>query len=507
MGTNDLTKKSFLNSAASILQFLARIGTQLVVTPILVLTLGEGLFGAWQICLRLLDQLVSTEGRSLQALKWTLAHKLSDPDPLPKRTDVGSAVRVWTIFLPLQIAVGAAIVCLAPVFVGESADELGSTVRLALLILVLNLLLSGLTNLGDAILVGENLGYKALKLRIPMVVFNGALLVTAAKLGFGIPGLACAVVVVTITTGLGYLVLVRLNVRWLGIAWPNREQLKSFFGFSAWVMLWTLFNKLLLSGDVIVLGIVASAEVVTTYFLTLYLMQAGASIISMAVGGAMPSLGKIVGQGHWEAARAVRSEIMRLTWLLVTVLGGVAILWNERFLGIWVGPDKFAGGIANLLIVALIAQQVFFRNDAFMIDTTLNIRKKVAFGAIGAVSTLAAAALLGRAFGIVGLLCGLILGRMVLTLALPILVSTNLKGRPLRQFLGVVRPGLTTAAIFYACWSFQPLLQAESWISLILFAGATSVATLGAALLVGLSAAHRKQLVQRLTAMLPRGAG
>ena len=158
-----LTKKASLNAAASTAEQGARIVAGLIISPILLTHLGDTVFGIWQVLQRLIGHASPASGRPGEALKWTIAHEQRSTDYEFKRRQVGNALAVWVLFLPLLLAIGGVLAWLSPVWLDVPPDSYG-TVRLAAGILVLDAVLFSLLYLPQSVLQGENLGYKRLGL-------------------------------------------------------------------------------------------------------------------------------------------------------------------------------------------------------------------------------------------------------------------------------------------------------------------------------------------------------
>ena len=188
-------------------------------------------------------------------------------------------------------------------------------------------------------------------------------------------------------------------------------------------------------------------------------------------------------------------------WLIATVLGCVGLAWNGSFVSLWIGPEAFAGRLANLVLMLLITQQMFMRADAFIVDTTLSIRHKVLSGIVSAVVALSLAAWLGERYGIVGVATGMLAGRSILTLAFPALVGAALKVSPARQLAAILRPGLTMALILGATYRFGSSLATDSWVVLVLAASATALLSAVAAWFLGLTRNQRTGLRARLASV------
>lgn len=228
------------------------------------------------------------------------------------------------------------------------------------------------------------------------------------------------------------------------------------------------------------------------------------------VFGILPGLGGIIGTGDLERAAKVRGEIMSLTWLVVTVLGTGVILWNRTFISLWVGANHYVGAFPNLLIVVVVLQFVLIRTDANVIDLTLRLNRKVILGAISIIISLLAASILVYFYkmGIIGVSLGILLGRLLLTIAYPNLIGRMLKIQPSSQIRAIFRPALVTTFLFVTAFSADRLLPTphwqslHGWITLVFGAGVTACAVFGLAFAGGLSRRQQKNILYRVRAVL-----
>jgi O-antigen/teichoic acid export membrane protein len=254
-----------------------------------------------------------------------------------------------------------------------------------------------------------------------------------------------------------------------------------------------------MASDIIILGFVASSAAVTTYTLTGF---AGVTLMSLAttvLGAVTPGLGGVIGLKQFEKAAALRAEMLTANWLLLTALGSTILLWNRSFVSLWVGAEHYAGFWANLLIVVMIVQFMFIRNDAFVIDLTLELREKVIVGAIAAVLSVALSIALIPSLGIAGLCLGMIGGRLVLSVSYPLILKRKLGATGRARLRELVRPGLTMGFMFAAACYLSRTLLVESWPLWLLCASVSFSFALGFALIAGLDGNKRRSLLRRLT--------
>jgi hypothetical protein len=237
---------------------------------------------------------------------------------------------------------------------------------------------------------------------------------------------------------------------------------------------------------------------VTVYALTSFAGQTLLSIVTMLLGAVTPGLGGVIGRKQFEKASALRQEMITMSWLLLTAIGSTILLWNRSFIFLWVGEERYAGFWPNLLIVLMVGQFVFIRNDAQLIDLTLQLREKVIMGAIAAALSIGLSALLIPSLGIVGLCVGMIAGRMVLTISYPLIINSYL-GRPARMLRlnGLLRRALTTLFIFAVSGYYGRELLADNWFVWVLCVAVSFALAFSLALVAGLSAETRRGIITR----------
>ena len=174
-----------------------------------------------------------------------------------------------------------------------------------------------------------------------------------------------------------------------------------------------------MASDILILGMVASPSDVATYALTSFAGTTLLSLVTIVFGAVTPGLGGVIGQKQYERASEIRIEMMTVSWLLLAAVGSTILLWNRSFIFLWVGPQHYSGFWANLLMVLMIVQLIYIRNDSYVIDFTLQLRDKVLMAVVAAVISIGLSALLIPRMGIAGICLGMILGRLALTISYP----------------------------------------------------------------------------------------
>ena len=181
----------------------------------------------------------------------------------------------------------------------------------------------------------------------------------------------------------------------------------------------------------------------------------------------------------------------------MTAVGSTILLWNHSLLGLWVGPENYAGTPVNLLIVFIMAQTAFIRSDAFVIDAALQPRLRVAVTAATAALTIGLATLLTMRFGMVGLCAGVLAGRLTQSIAYPRLVRTCLGPPSAGARSWMLRPLLVMSLLFAAAAFLGDRVVATHWIVWAAGVGATLAVVLPVALATGLPPDLRAAVLTR----------
>jgi len=219
------------------------------------------------------------------------------------------------------------------------------------------------------------------------------------------------------------------------------------------------------------------------------------------------ALGGVIGRGEYEWAAGLRAEIMNLTWLFVTAVGATILLWNRSFLTLWVGPENYAGFWTNLLVVIATVQTALVRTDAYVLDATLQPRLRVWVAAVAGVAIVGFSIALTPSLGIVGVCLGVLMGRLVQTIAYPLLVDRCLH-RPARlRIRSIARPLTVMLVMFGATATVGERVLAHHWLGWAAGVALSLAIMMAVAFVAGLPAEARGTVLGRLRTMLATARG
>lgn len=506
MNDDSLARKASLNSVALLLDYAARIIVNLVTVRFLLLGLGDIYYGIWQLLSQITTYLNAAGGRPTQALTVLTTNQQHTTTDDVKRQAVGSAVIVWLLYLPLLIIAGALLIWQLPYWITDAPLTSYKIIRIAVSILVINLIMLNVIDIPRSVLSGDNQGYRRIGLSALTVMMGGVGMIVAIKAGWGLIGVSASVLLTTLLTSILFFQVTKKYVTWFGIARPDRAAIKRLLKLSGWFMLWQFLWQFISFGDLILLGFLADAEAVAHYSPSRYAPQMIGGVIIALCAGLFPGLGGIIGQENYQRAAAIRVELFTLTWVAITIGGTAVLLFNRSFVTLWVGDAYYIGTIPFLILVVLLMVVLFARHDSIIIDYTLNIRGKMLISTVSVVVTIIAAYLLFNQFdmGLIGLEIGFVIGQLVLLIAYPYIVAHALHIPYFRQYTMSLRPAICTLCLFgMAAW-ISTKFVITSWIQLIFVACMAIVFIAAITVPFGLSTAARQPLQERAQNIIKR---
>jgi hypothetical protein len=162
--------------------------------------------------------------------------------------------------------------------------------------------------------------------------------------------------------------------------------------------------------------------------------------------------------------------------------------------------------LPNLLIILMVSQFVFIRNDANIIDLTLDLRSKALLGLFSAGCSAGIAMVLVGVYklGIMGLTLGFITGQLILSIGYPLIVGRFFRTAIYSQLRGILRPAFVTILLFTSFTVLGNYLAANTWLSLAAGVGSTVGLLSLLAVTFGVTKEQRKSLLNRIRKVFPK---
>lgn len=424
-----LANSAKLNSISGLLFFAARIIIVLIMNPLFIQYLGSTYFGIWKSIEKFLGFASVADGKATQALKWTIANQESSEDFDKKKREVGSAIIIWFFFLPVLAMIILLLVVFAPELIKDVSAIDYTLITTVFLLLGINLIITPLFGIPDSVLIGTNNGFVSNYNKIIWAIAGAILMYIALIMGYGLEELAMIVVFVTIMRGINLLFLVKKNVEWFALLKPKKGEIYSFFKFSSWVLVWSFIAKFLLGSEVILLSALMGPEMVSSYIFTSYLAFTTISLSAIVTSSITPGLGMLIGNKDYLKSQGVILKLRNFSFAFSLFSGAIILLLNKSFVTLWGNEELFLGWENNFLITLLMIQLISIRNEAFLIDLSLNLKVKVLFGVLSVVLSLVFSIVLYKymSSNVSSILLGILMGRFLLLFIFPIIINKLVK--------------------------------------------------------------------------------
>jgi O-antigen/teichoic acid export membrane protein len=483
------------NAAANYVNFGVVAAAGFALNPVLLRNLGASNFGLWRASQRMLDFASVADGRTAQALKWIVAHGAARRDAsTQQRQHVGAALVLWALWLPVLLAVAVTVGLLLPVLLRDSAYSPGLT-RLVGLSLGLNVVLYGVLSIPDSVLVGVNRGYLSTNITTGVTAATSAVMAALAIAGRGPLALALTLPLSAVVNAFLTWRVARRRVAWWGAEWPSRGQVRDMAAFSGWTLAWQATNKLLLSADLVLVGVFIGLEAAASYTFTTYLAQFVAGACQLTTSALMPPLGAALGSGEYATSSKVATITRSLTLAMATTMACGIVLLNRLVVGAWVGGTHYLGLLVTTIVALDLVQCSLLRTDAQILDSGLRIARSVV---VTTTFTIAGVVLAIPVYQLTQslpwMLVALVAPRLVPTLALPRMVRVLVHGGAVPRRDHILSGATFVTVVLLA--AAQTTLELPSWLI------AVGDAIVGSGLLVLLWALTpepiRERVVRRL---------
>ena len=497
-GPSDLSRRAGMTFLSGMVQQAARIVTGLALTPIIIRGLGAELYGAWTMIQQTVGYLALGDARPMGTLKFTLAVEQHVDDYEQKRRQVGAALAMWALTLPILLALGGAVVWAAPHFIRTDPAHNGA-VRAALAVAVLTLGADRVLSLPGNILRGLNLEYRLLGWNGALALLSGILSAGAVWLGWGLVGLAWAsLVTVALSAGVAFTVMRRV-VPWFGVQRPGGAEIRRYSRLGGWLFIGSLGTILLTGSDLLAVGIVLGPSAAAVYAATGAVLRLTIDPVSLLLGSGNAGIAGLCGRGDLARVRRLHREMQAAGLALMTIVGTGVVLLNPSFLRLWVGPGLFGGHLTNVVMVLLAMERIFFRVDTVVMDGFMEFRRKGIAVLVTGLLGLGLGMLLARELGLAGMAVGTFAGRLGLNVYLPLVIRRRLAGAAPARGVSLARPLATGAALLAAAWALAPLFTLHSWPTFGAAALASGVLITAIVVGAGLDRQSRGTLLSRLS--------
>jgi O-antigen/teichoic acid export membrane protein len=493
---DDKTMRAAKTAVVTLAQTFVSLVIGLVSVPILVKSLGRESYGVWLLLGQVISYLALVDFGNASIAKLKLASPGGEDERDVKQEVLTTTLLGAVVTTPLVALTGVAVTAGLASRYADNNVSAGSIVAAASL-LVAAFLAMRLASLPTFALFGANMEYRSAFGRLMITTANSVLDIVAALFGFGMVGLACNRLLAQVALGLNLQRAAKRFVPWYGFTqfdWSKLGPLlkqNSFCLFAQWG------NTLVEAVDILVVGLAVGAEAVPVYTITSALPRLLFMLFNQAMSGANAGLVGLFASGDKRRFHFIRTQQEIVTLACLAVVGAVTLAVNRGFVGLWVGPEYYGGGLLTGLAVAWYFAVITSRHYCNALWAALDFnrmaRVQVAAGLVG----LAAGIFGGRLAGIPGAIAGLVAVRLTANLLNAWRLDDLLRIPTREHVAALCLPFAVAVGSCGAGWAVGRLPQADGWI-VIGGLGASVMAAAGAAAwFIGVPAAAKNDLSLR----------
>jgi O-antigen/teichoic acid export membrane protein len=486
------------------------MGVAFLLSPYLVHSLGDTMYGLWILLLAVTGYMgLLDAGLKVSVVKYVSRYNATG--------DTDAISRVVSTVLALHAAISVAIVVIAsalapvlPQLFAIPADVV-PIARVVLVITAINLAISLVASVFNGVLAGLQRYDYANAIGVAIVLVRSALIVLAVSQGGGIVALGFVHTAGQIAAGLLVMAVVFRTVPDLRIrlSLVNRDTVKTLYGFGAFVLLNNLAMFFLFNSAEIVIGVFLSAAAVTYYAIAGSLLQYLSQLIGVMTQVLHPYASDRDAKG--DTGGLQRTVVLGTKACLMIALPATVtfVLVGRPFIALWMGPS-YADAAAPLLVVLAIgrlfwlsqssAGNVLLGAGRHKLLTLTNLATGVAGLGLGAV--------LIRPMGLFGLALGMTIPMVVTQGLLLPRITMRAFSIPAAAFLreAYVQPLLGTLPYAVALAALMTFVRPGSLPVLALTVAAAAPALVGGMYFICLSKPQRSVLRQAYGRWLPSPA-
>lgn len=349
------SKQRKLGAALSYLSIIITTLIQLLFTPFLIKKLGQSEYGLYSLVNSIIGYLMILDlGFGNAIIVYTAKYKANN--------DIESENKLHGMFKVIFIIIGIIAMLLGLVlylnvdniFSNTMTNVELSKTKIMMLILTFNLGISfGFSIYTSIINAYEKFVYQKI-ISLIGIVLKPALMIPLLVLGYKSIPLTIVITVVNLFTMImNYYYCkykLKINIKFKGF---DKILFKTIFGYSIWLFIGTIVDKINWSVDNFVLGAVVGTAAVSIYSVAAQLNTLFINLSTAISGVLLPKMSTMV------AKKASTDELTnefikvgRIQYYVIFLMCSGLIVFGKQFINIWVGPSyKDAYYVALILII------------------------------------------------------------------------------------------------------------------------------------------------------------
>ena len=453
------TRKAGLIATFSYLQTGLALVSGILLLPFILRRIGIGSYGLWLACGDLLAYSAMADLGVLGVLPWLVAERDGRGDRQGIRDLMSNGLSAAFVISILYFSVAMALWFFASRIVNVTDTQKAILTGPLLLVVVstavafpLRAFLTVLMGLQDVVFTGI--------LGVCQWALNITIIVTMLVKGYGLYSLAAAAVVPPLLVSLSCLIRIRFKTPDLLAGWTRPSFSRIYYlirqGLGGWLagFGWRMISA---SNSIIIVSI-GTPEMVVIYACTAKLGDILMQLSWQLSDSGLVGLAQLFGEGNLKRVREVFLAMLRILLIVVGCVAVVILALNRNFVSLWVGPDKFAGVVTNVVLAASVLSLSLTHGLIVPISV---LGQRIQIGTITLLQgclNLVLAVSLGRLFGLRGIALASVCSSLFLTFPLGVVV--------LKRVTNLTFSDLATVTLVPWAWRIVGLLAISAAIGI-----------------------------------------
>jgi len=476
--------------------------SSLLVTPVLLHSLGQSAYGVWSLAGGVIGYLELLELGFGRATTKLLAEDIGHrPDRLLRTLNTN--VAVLSAFGLLAFVAGVVIAVASPALFSIPPSLRGASVTVFVVLAVALAVSIPFDSFGGALAAHQRYDLLAAS-NIGLVVATSVTIVGVVLAGGGLVALALGTALVSLPFHvLRWRLLRRLQPHMrLSRRYVDRSRLRESAGLSWWFLIADVAITIILKVDLIVVGLLFGVRAVAIYAVGSKAAQLFINALRALVQVYFPHASALGREGKTDELRRLVVDGTRATLVLSVPLTVVLVLISHAAIRVWVGAGY--GRSAEILVVLTLAMAV--RSTASTAAVVLagsgRARAVAGAGMVEAAVNLGSSVALGVALGPIGVAYGTLVGAVLVQAPWMVALSCRVSSMTLRRFaVESIVPHLLPAVLTTATLVAGRAVWSGSTVHLLVLSAAAVVVYLGTYFAFGATPVERRRVLDGVRAI------
>lgn len=442
-------------SVLRIVEFFAIALVTLAMTPFIIRSLGDNMYGLWVFVGSFLGYYGLMDFGLNSAVQRFLSKAIGLKDDIEANKIINTSLHIFTVLGLLALLFSILLAYFMPVFIKNISEIL--VFRSIVIILGVNFAIGFPMRVFFGIMTA-NLRYElSTIIELFKLVARTILIIIYLKTGYGIIALALITLFVDLT---GYAVrYVMIKKLYRSVIFSKRffdiKKIRSLFGYSVYTFISQVADQLRFNINNLIITAFIGLSAVTLYSIAARLVRYFIDLVSAAIGILTPVFSQYEAKGDYKSIKEKFIFTTKISSYLSIMIGGIIIIFGRAFIQRWVGREYLS---AYPILVILTIPIVIALMQAPSLQLLYGISKHKFFAisnSIEGIVNLILSLILVKKFGLMGVALGTAIPMVIIKLFIqPVYTCKIIKLDIRRYYLNILAPTIFNSIVVFVVFWF-----------------------------------------------------